>query len=122
MAVEKPNIVLILLVVNWMSCGFLAAAVGGTALEGGIVDGEFLIRWHPGSHATVVTEGQWLASLVYTASTVSLTPLLMSIALSVARPRAIRGRVALAILAASLVWLFGIGRVALLRYHEYMLR
>ncbi len=64
--------------VNWFAFSSFSFAIGGTALLGEVTESEYLVRLNPGASAIAVSSSVWLFSLIYTALTVGLTPLLLA--------------------------------------------
>lgn len=92
-----------LIAANWFAFTSFSFAIGGTALLGQATESQYLVRLNPGASASSVSPSVWLFSLIYTALTVGLTPLLLVVASVLGRPKRSRTLLEWAAIGGSLV-------------------
>src|SRR5262245_6836455 len=86
-ASNRVKIAAAVIFANWFICGALAWVVGGTALYGQIVDGQFLVRIGETAPPIAVSAGFWTFSFFYTVSTAGGTFLALALLRLFYRPR-----------------------------------
>jgi hypothetical protein len=90
---------------NWLAWTFYCVAIGGEALNGDIIGGQYFIRRNPSSTSIPVSPEFWLFSLVYTSLTVGGSVLALVLLIVFHRPRWDRGLLDKILIAFATLWL-----------------
>src|SRR5262245_36729330 len=93
-----------LILVNWLAWGLYCIAIGGEALQGDIIGGQYINRRNPSSVPIPVSPDFWLFSLVYTFLTVSGSVLALVLLLVFHRPRWDRGILDIVAIGFAAIW------------------
>jgi hypothetical protein len=115
-ASKTVRIVVGAIVANWLAWTVYCVAIGGEALGGEIIAGQYLIRRHPTSVPIPVSPEFWLFSLAYTFLTVAGSVLVLVLLYVFHRPRWDRGVLDMVAIGLAAVWVLAISLKAAPRF------